>query len=1032
MMTNPKRSIDTANALACTILLALALNLLSIPAQAQSGNQGSVEGAVTDSSGGVIAGVVVGLRNLETSTTFVAPTNEVGLFRFPIVQLGAYELKAEHPGFAPLTIARVVVNEGARINLPLVMSLAEHLESLTISARQPVVESTRTDVSTTIDDRTVANMPVNGRDFANLALLAPGVTRDVRGGLSFAGQRASNVMRVDGVEDNDPIFDQPLAGGFARDGRGAYQFSQSAIEELRVSANGYSAELGHASGGVVSVVTKSGTNEFRGTTFEFYRDKALNANDPVNVLNGRPKPAFHVNQAGGVLGGPLRKDALFFFFNYEALRSTVPNTVVLNVPGSFRFSANPDSARFERRALEYLSERAQSWQLPLTQNIYLPKLDWQLAPGHLVTGRWNRQLFVGGNLGLGPQTSFEHATVNKNYSDTVAGTLTSTLSSSTVNVARFNYLGYDAPWLVQSPNAEASIFQSGQPVLTIGQASARDLGVHRAEWSDTVSHLHRHHTLKFGADMATNRIKNYTASNFAGSYRFNSLESFGRSLAGVPAPASGDQYTQAFSADGAGVPTVHPSFWEISAFAQDDWRVRSNVTLDLGVRYDLQPMTKPPARNTAAELAAAGLDTSALTTDKRDLAPRLGVAWTPRNDARVVVRGGYGLFFGRTPGLTLSNVFLQNGITVQTQTFKPGSPSASLIPSYPNSLCGPPTPSGAPSGCLPPVTGGAPPLLLFYGPGYRQPYTQQASAGAEFQLQRDVSLAVSYLFVKGSDLQRVRDLNLSTTTRTSIGIAGSRDRLIVQQFPAVRPLPDFDRILAFLSDAGSAYHGVTAQLTKRLSNKIQLLASYTLGKVIDDAPNVYWGGTAADYSLLSDATNPRADWGPGVNDQRHRLSVSGVWDLDYADRFSGGTRALLRGWQASFILTAQSGQPYSGMVNFDLNNDGNAANDRTPGSPRDSFYMPSTVSLDPRLMRTVNLGRRASLQIACEAFNILNRTNIVGVRTTQYAYVKNDATACGIAGTPCLMPQDQGLTAFGAPMTSAGARVVQLSGRLTF
>jgi hypothetical protein len=1006
-------------------LLALALTLIPTVVRAQSGNQGSIEGFATDSSGGVIAAVVVTLRNLDTSRTFVASTNDAGLFRFPILPVGAYELTAEHARFATVTIARVVLNEGARINLPLTMSIAESKESVTVSPREPIVETTRTDVSTTLDGRMIANMPVNGRDFANLALLTPGVTRDVRGGLSFSGQRGSNVMRVDGVEDNDPIFDQPIAGGFVRDGRGAYQFSQSAIEELHVSANAYGAELGHATGGVMSVVTKSGSNEYRGSAFEFYRDKALNANDPVNVQNGLPKAPFHVNQIGGVVGGPLRKNTLFFFFNYEALRSTVQNTVVLTLPETFRFSSDPDAARFEQQALAYLEARAQSWTLPLTQDIYMPKVDWQLAPGHSLSGRWNRRRFTGGNLGVGPQNSLEHATVNEAPSDTVAATLTSSLSSSTVNVARFNYLWYDQPWHVQSPNAEAIVYQGGQEVLAVGQATDRDRTATRAEWSDTVSHLRGRHTLKIGGNLSVNRITDYTAGNFSGSYRFNSLESFGRSLAGTPLSVSGDQYTQAFSGEGTRGATVRPAFSELSAFANDDWRVRSNITLTLGARYDLQLMMKPPVKNPSPQLAAAGLDTSELETDKRDLAPRLGVAWTPRGDNGMVVRGGYGLFYGRTPGLSLSNALLQNGITVQTRVFRAGSPSASLIPSYPNNVCGPPDPAGLPPNCSAPALGGAPPSLFLFGNGYRQPVTQQASAGAEFQLHSDLSVGVTYLFVKGSHLQRMRDVNLGATTPGTIGIANSTETLVVPVFPALRPLPDFDAIQVLESDAESVYHGMAVQLNKRFSSHVQVLASYTLGKVIDDAPSVYGDGP------LSDPSNPSADRGPGVNDQRHRLSVSGMWDLDYADRMSGVTKALMSAWQLSFILTAQSGQPYSGMVQTDLNNDGNASNDRTPGSTRNSFYAPSTVSLDPRLARMVRIGRRSSLQLALEAFNVFNRTNIIAVRTTQYAYTKDQA-ACGIAAAPCLVPQDHGLTAFGTPVTSAGPRILQLSARFVF
>jgi hypothetical protein len=1014
----------------CTI--ALLIVLTSLPIKAQSGNQGSIEGLVADSSGAVIEGVTIGVRNLDTAATFSSHTNNTGLFRFSILPVGSYELTADHPGFAKLTLARVVVTEGARINLPLVLSLAEHLESAVVSAREPIVETTRTDVSATIDDRTISNVPVNGRDFANLALLTPGVTRDVRGGLSFGGQRASNVMRVDGVEDNDPYFDQPLAGGFSRDGKGAYQFSQSAIEELHVSANGYDAELGHASGGVVSVVTKSGTNEFRGTVFEYYRDKSLNANDPVNALNGQPKSPFHVNQAGAILGGPLRKNKLFFFLNFEALRSTVPNTVVLSIPETFQLSSDAQQASFEQRALDYLQARADSWTLPLTQNVFLGKLDWQLSPEHSLSGRWNGQRFAGGNLGVGQQNSLEHAIVNRQISSTAGFTLTSSLSPSTVNVARFNYLGTDAPSIAQSSNPEATVRQSGQTVLTIGQAQTGATGVNRGEWSETISQLRGRHTLKAGGVVSVNRIANSSAGNFSGSYTFNSLASFGRSLAGMP--TAGTQYTQSFSGNGTPGSLVHPAFWEISAFAQDDWRARSDVMVNLGIRYDVQPMTNPPVKNPSPELAAAGLDTSALATDMRDLAPRIGVAWTPAGHGAVVVRGAYGLFYGRTPGMALANASYQNGVSVQTRTLQGGSvSSAALIPTYPNNICGPPDPNGRPPSCAAPAAGAGQPLLLFFGEGYRQPHTRQASSGVEFQLQPDLSLVVTYLFVRGSNLQRIRDVNLGTTTPMPIGIAGSTDTVVIQRFSDLRPLRTFGRILTYQSDAESTYQGVVAQLNKRLSHNVQLLAAYTLGKVIDDAPNVYWNnpGPGPDMRLLSDATNPRADRGPGVNDQRHRLSVSGVWDLDYADSFSGVAKAIFRDFQVSFILTAQSGQPYSGMVSSDLNNDGNLWNDRTPGSARDAFYVPATVSFDPRLMRTVRLTGRASLQLAWEAFNVFNRTNLVSVRTMQYSY-STDTNTCGVEGGSCLVPQVIGLTAFGTPLTSAGPRVMQLSARLVF
>jgi hypothetical protein len=243
-----------------------------------------------------------------------------------------------------------------------------------------------------------------------------------------------------------------------------------------------------------------------------------------------------------------------------------------------------------------------------------------------------------------------------------------------------------------------------------------------------------------------------------------------------------------------------------------------------------------------------------------------------------------------------------------------------------------------------------------------------------------------------------------------------------------RPIPDFYRILVFNSDANSIYHGLAVQVNRRFSRNFQALASYTVSKVIDDNPNVYALNPGPDASeLVQDPTDPRSDHGPGSNDQRHRFTLAAVWTPNYGNSLRTVARAFLRGWELSGILTAQSGQPYSGLINFDLNNDGVFATDRTPGLGRNSFYIPPSVSLDPRFTRNIRLGERAKLEIIWEAFNVLNHANITGVNNVQYT-VSN----CGIAPAPCLVPQNQGLTAFGTPISSSGPRIVQLAIKATF
>ncbi len=225
---------------------------------------------------------------------------------------------------------------------------------------------------------------------------------------------------------------------------------------------------------------------------------------------------------------------------------------------------------------------------------------------------------------------------------------------------------------------------------------------------------------------------------------------------------------------------------------------------------------------------------------------------------------------------------------------------------------------------------------------------------------------------------------------------------------------------------------MAVQLNKRFSRNYQFTISYTLSKVIDDVPDPFaLNVPLADFRLVSDGSNPRLDRAAGNSDQRHRFILSGVWQLNYTKELRSAPKAILGGWELSEILTAQSGLPYSALVNFDLNNDGNSATDRTPGLGRNTFYLPRAVSLDPRVTRNVHLTERARLQFIWEAFNVLNRANISGVRTTQFSR-STSAAACGIAGIPCLVRQDIGATAFGTPTGTSGPRIMQLALKLLF
>src|SRR2546425_3748517 len=315
------------------VICLTALFLLASSALGQRGTNGSVEGTITDPEGAAVPGAALTLFNSDTGLKLEATSDENGLFHFPVVPVGSYRLIAEHSGFAKYA-ANVTVDVGAAINVPVQLTIGTQASSVSVTSEAPVIEATRSSVESVVNERVVADLPTLGRNFINFTLLTPGVTTDVRGGdISFAGQRGTlNSLIVDGSDNNNTFFGQTL--GRTGSGRAPYQFSQDAVQEFQVNSNAYSAEYGNAGGAVINVVTKSGTNAFHGTAFEFYRDKSLNANSYAHkiLVPIRARQPFRVHQFGGSLGGPVQKDKAFFFFSYDGQRQKIPNPILLTLP----------------------------------------------------------------------------------------------------------------------------------------------------------------------------------------------------------------------------------------------------------------------------------------------------------------------------------------------------------------------------------------------------------------------------------------------------------------------------------------------------------------------------------------------------------------------------------------------------------------------------------------------------------------------------------------------------------------------------
>lgn len=996
----------------------------SLSVIAQQAATSTLEGIVRDPAGAVVVNAAVTVKSLQTGATRETTTDESGVYRVPLLSPGMYELRIKAPNFAS-DRATLMLAVGQKLNYDVQLSVSGAMETVDITAQGPILETTRSSTSSSVNERAVSNLPVNGRNFLDFVTLTPGVVRDSRqGDLSFGGQKGTlNSIQIDGVDNNNMFFGQAL--GRTGSGRAPYQFSQDAVQEFQVNTNSFSAEFGRAAGGAINVVTKSGTNDFHGSVFEYYRDRALNANqlrfDATAGPNGAMvpasvKPPYHFNQFGAFIGGPIKKDKAFFFFNYDGQRSTQPNIVSFGAP------APPDAD--SQRGLALIQKYQQSYVRQFNQDVYLGKVDIQVSNANRLGLRYNRQVFTGTNLeSSGPTSAFEHTGNSNVTTDSFAATLNSVFTSHFVNEFRVQLAKDREPGFANTDTPEANVNQGGRTVIVFGRNNFSPRETTEDKWQiiDNVSWSKRSHSVKGGFDINIEKILNYFPGQFGGRYFFDSYADYANGRV--------SRYAQAFAGAGTQGPTSHPDFNEYGFFVQDDWRAKSNLTLSLGVRYDVQDMKAPPVKNPDPRLLAAGIDTSFLKTDKNNIAPRFGFAWNPHD--KLVVRGGYGMFYGRTPSIMLGTAHTQNGLSVVLIDLnRPTLPFA-----YPGRF----TDLAQVAAFTPSI-----PSIFVFDKDFQQPYTQQASLGMEYEVNRDLVVGATYLRVQGTHIQRTRDINLLAPV--SYPVSGGFPN--IQRHPGVngtpdRPIAGYARISQFESTGDSNYNALVLSINKRYSKNFQLSASYTWSKVIDnkpDATSVVPFNTGDDSKWVQQVFNLSDDRGVGEANIPHRFVASAVWDLNYFSGKSKAARAVVDGWQVSGILQAASNPPFSALVgSVDINNDGNRFTDRTPGFGRNTTRRDKFVSVDLRVAKTFYFTERFKLQLLGELFNAFNRVNY-SLFNTQYA---SATVLTSVAGDPSVTTRNPRITItprsdFGAPRAQfdyglpGSARVGQLAAKFIF
>jgi outer membrane receptor protein involved in Fe transport len=957
-------------------LIGILLFSSTLFAQSQA-TTGNIEGRVLDPNGAAVPNVNVTATNKDTGFGKTVMADSEGTFVVVLLPPGRYTVEAKAAsGFQPSTYENVTVTVGGKTTLEITLNVGAGTTVVDVEGDQTVVETTRTSISTTVDERRVINLPTNGRNFLDFATLTPGIVRDPTrpGDLAVGGQKGTlNSIQVDGTSSDNTFFGQ--SSGRIGSGRAPSQFSIDTVQEFQVNQNGFSAEYGRAAGAVINVVTKSGKNSFFGSAFEFFRDESLNARNPNLVAANRARPAGQINQFGGTFGGPIKKDKAFFFGAYEGQRSDLPNPVVLN---SLPFA--PANVR------AFLADKVQPYDINRQQDTFLIKTDFNINERNQLWVRFNQQNFTGTNLENSGTLSAEEHTGNSNVrTSTLTSSLTSTLSANWFNEFRFQYSRDKEPGLANTDDPEVAFTANAGGIndgtFSFGRNnfSPRETTITRFQFINNQTFIAGNHTIKYGADLLFDKIFNFFPGLFGGSYTFPNYTALSNQLAN-PNQQFASRYRQSFAGAGTTGGTTNPNNREYGFFVQDDWRATPKLTLNFGLRYDYQQIAKPPIRNPNAALLAAGFDTSFRPSDKNNFAPRFGASYA--FNERTVIRGGYGIYYGRTPAIMTGTAHSQNGIQVIAVDIN-CTTSPALCPIYPNVFSAPPT--GA---TLAPVN------LYLFSQDFKQPFTHQARLQFEREVFANTSFSVQYTMFRGDDLSRTRNANLAAPVATTYpvfsaaGVATS-ETLTVQRFSNPRPIPAFQRISLFESTAKSFYQGLTFELNRRLANRWQFNMSYTLSKAKDNKPDqtsVVPGG-GDDAKIAENQFDLSGEYGRSDLDVRHRFIFSPVYETG---TFKGSenkfVRALLSDYVFTGIFSAQSGFAYSALISGDPNGDGITSTDRVPGTVRNQFSTPAFWQLDLRVGRAIRFGERFRLTLLAEGFNIFNRPNVQTVNNNFYTF----------------------------------------------
>ena len=993
------------------LLILMSFTLLRPATAAQDSATGSMCGTVMDSAGGRISRASIVVVNNATGARFAVASDEAGRFALELLP-GEYSARIEAPGMSPEITPQLHVDVGGTAEMEFRLKAAGAQESVTVSAAPLQVETQPSAVSTLLDERAVNDFPLNGRRFSDLALFSPGVTQDPRsltsatnGDLSFGGIRGfQNTFMVDGGDYNNAFFAQ-ARGRY----RAPYQFSTEIVQEFRVSSNSYGAEQGRAGGAVVNVVTKSGSNHVHGTAFYYLRDSSFGATNPFLAF----KPHNRQQQGGGTIGGPLKRNKIFFFAGFDQHIFRSPNVVEFLdgsskvVPQAPAGPATPGDYEATDQALVFAAAAqltSLAGQYPAAQigNSAYGKLDINLSPRHQLALRVNTTRYWGSNnVFLDPASPVTYDAINDNgqelvFTETANLQLTSGITQQLISHFRLQF----SRDLQQSYSNTGDVLVKIPTILNgVGRSNLlpRQTREHRLHVSETISYEGPRNTWKLGGDGLLTWIYDFFPNQQSGEYLFYPLKvspfTFEPMEAGMeltPLRAYAHQiphyYLQNF-----GSAASHPDTKEYAAFAQDTIRLTSRLALNLGARWDLQSfMTEGLVSNPLFPPAGK------VPFQPYNFAPRSGLAYSLGNKRPLVIRAGYGIFFVRIPQIYNSVVQTENGIT-DSQVFLNNTRyyDHQVFPSYPNPLVSCPLYAAS---CMPPAgfTQGVTHDVSAFATNFVTPRVQQASVTLEKEIAGRTTVSLSALNVHGEHLIRALDVNLPQPVASTYPIFDSTGSVFqdgyytVSSFatwqytrsptcswppcinPLGRPIAELGAINEFQSAASSYYSGATLSINRRVARGSYLRCSYTYARAIDDGQDALVAGQPA---TVQNAYNPSAERGASVTDQRQRVVAAFSAEPRFFHREHEVLGRFFNDWRFSTVVNYGSGRPYNATVSGDPNQDGNSLNDRLPGYRRNAFTGPNYATTDLRLTRTLHFRERYKINLMAESFNLFNRSN---------------------------------------------------------